>query len=819
MMQRRDVLKSAAVALVAGAASAQTPDGPYSLPTVQFNKANQHLYPNWAFRELLRIPLVPRPTAIGRWDDLMKVAPFGPGDPIKLGECFHGIAREWGKTPPHWEAYGCNAKLEGWDAWCDKEEKFLKVPRHDNTDFNHPDPSKMVINWGGGEKGFPIKCYKIPVTETFRRIAPTVAFDTRFYSYAGMIPGPMLKMRLGQPAVVRFENHLETELSIHLHGGHSPSHSDGFPSFYVLQGKARDYFYPNMLPLFEHVDEQKKGTGKYSVDVGESQSTMWYHDHAMDATAYNVSKGLAGVAPCFGEEELKLILDGVLPGLGKISCKDPELLELRATPADPDPDCLEHPDHPGFYKHEAGKEPYFNPYDIPLVLQDRVIDPKTGQIAYDNEGHNGYLGDTMLVNGVAWPYYEVEKRKYRFRILDGSNARVFRLRLLRADKFFQMNTNGIDAPGAGEEAPLVVAERPLKYEEASECFLRIGKDSWLWSEAVEMKSIVLMMANRADIVIDFKKLTSQLEPDETAEFFLVNTMPQFDGRGPKAKLENGGDPRVLPVPFDVVGVDGVPDMRLVEVNRPIPLMKFVVKGPPVAKDATVEHGTPLIRTHRTIEDHEVKAVREFIFERGKGAWQINGRFYDPTITNAGPWLDHAEEWVLRNGGGGWWHPIHIHLESHQLISYEKDFAADAIVDRQDPPTLSPLNALKDIAGAMPHRERIGLHDTQALGPNTVARIRMRHRTWSGPFVFHCHNLEHEDMRMMFNFEPVPSKEGAIPEDLLPNIAPTARTHGNDVTLNGETFVGELPWEYSPVPETPVEDSGVDLIPQRPKASK
>lgn len=815
-MQRRDLLKSATLTLFVGLTAGQDPDGPFSLPTVTFDKANQHKYPSWAFRKALPIPLVPRPTAIGRWDQLMACEPFGPGDTSKPGECFHGIAREWGETPPHWEAYGCNTSFVSWNAWIDKEQAFLKVPHHENADLNHPDPHKMICNWGGGPNGFPIKCYKIPVTEAYKKLLPNAAFESRVYGYAGMVPGPTLKMRLGQPVVVRFENHLETELSIHLHGGHSPSHSDGFPTFYVLQGKARDYFYPNMLPLYHVLDGDKKPTGKYAVDLGESQSTMWYHDHAMDATAYNVSKGLAGIAPCFGEEELKLIRDGVLPGLGADSCSDPELRRLQATATDPDPLKLEDPKFPGFYKHEQGKEPYFNPFDIPLVLQDKVIDPGTGQIAYDNEGHNGYLGDTMFVNGEAWPHFEVEKRKYRFRILDGSNARVFRLRILSAKEFYRLHANGAESANVEENDELV--ERSKDYETASEYFLRIGKDSWLWSEAVEMKSIVLMMANRADIVVDFKKLTEKLGREENAEFFLVNTMPQFDGRGPKAKLENGGDPRVLPVPFDVEGLGGVPDRRLVETDRPIPLLKFIVKGTPVDKDVTVEHGTPLIKTHRPIEDHEIKAVREFIFQRGNGAWQINERFYDPTIANAGPWLDHAEEWVFRNGGGGWWHPIHVHLESHQLVSYEKDFEADEIIDREDPPGQRALNNLVDITGAIPKRERIGLHDTQALGPNTVTRVRMRHRTWSGPFVFHCHNLEHEDMRMMFNFEPVPSKNGSTPEDLLPNIAPTARTHGNSVTLNGGKYKGELPWEYFPVPETPAKDSGEDLISPRPKTT-
>ena len=277
-MQRRDVIKGAALGMLAGAAAAQTPTGPFSLPTATFNKAGQHEFPRDAFRIELQIPLVPRPTAIGTWEELMAAggmhSAFGPGDTTPIGRCFHGIAREWFETPPHWAAYGCQATVDkerlsdpadqlkrelddGWAAWKDKEAHFGEIPRHDADDLppplgegrchdaaGLPQAAKMLRNWGGGPNGLPIKCYKIPMMETYRELLD-LKFPTRFYSYAGMIPGPTMKMRLGQPVVVRFENHLETETSIHLHGGHSPSHSDGFPSFYVLQGKARDYFYPN----------------------------------------------------------------------------------------------------------------------------------------------------------------------------------------------------------------------------------------------------------------------------------------------------------------------------------------------------------------------------------------------------------------------------------------------------------------------------------------------------------------------------------------------------------------------------------------------
>lgn len=112
--------------------------------------------------------------------------------------------------------------------------------------------------------------------------------------------------------------------------------------------------------------------------------------------------------------------------------------------------------------------------------------------------------------------------------------------------------------------------------------------------------------------------------------------------------------------------------------------------------------------------------------RRKGAWQINKEFFDPALANATPQLGTAERWILRNGSGGWWHPIHIHLESHQIQSVDGVPAAG--VDRFK-------------------------SDTVILGPGTEAEILMNFRTFRGPFVFHCHNLEHEDMRMMFVLDP------------------------------------------------------------------
>lgn len=849
MLNRRDVMKGAAGVLLAGAVQSHTPapsqadesSGPYREPSVRFDRKKLEQLPAFAFSQRLPRFRVMRPVAVGTYEELTGpgAQPFGPSDPLPIGAVYHGVAREWVETPRHWLAFGppgTEAAAPGAASWQQKRELFGRVPVLDN-DGKAID---TIANWGH----YPIKCYRVPIVETTVQLRPDTHNNraARVYAYAGQIPGPALPIRLGQPVIVRYENQLDTETSVHLHGGHNPSHADGFPTFYVLPGKARDYFYPNIVPLKQ--DPRSSSGPRFIPDVGESQSTMWYHDHAMDATAYNVAKGLAGVAPTFGQRELQLLRGNVLPNAGPASWSDPEGERLETDPhrvAE-----LEDPKLPGFYRE--GQEPYHNPYDIPIAIQDKVIDLKTGQIAYDNTGHNGYLGDTIFLNGAPWPYLEAENRKYRLRLLNGSNARFYRVRLLSEKDYLALMKDGAggDAVAAGGTAEPqasatpqaaeseVFAKRTKTYEEMAKPFLRIGKDAWLWPKALTRRSVLLGMANRADIVIDFKHkdLAEGLKAGEEAVFYLVNTMPQADGRGPKGKLDDIGDPRVLPLPFDFPFDDkeqpiegkeqrkDLPPVPLVELDKPMALLKIVVKGAPIANDAKVEAGTKLLE-HDPIEDHEIVAVREFIFERGKGAWQINGRFYDPTIANATPNLGSAEEWVLRNGGGGWWHPIHMHLESHQLVAYEKDFLADDVFDINDPPARPQLDNLVDITPYLDQDEYlVGLHDTIVLGPNTAVRIRMRFRTWDGPFVFHCHNLEHEDMRMMFNFEPVPriASPGALPPVVAANVAPNARTHGDDVTWQGpqgkDRRVGELPWDYRPIPEDTVNDAGINVIPPR-----
>ncbi len=397
-------------------------------------------------------------------------------------------------------------------------------------------------------KTLPTRFYDLRVQRVLHEYVP--GLKTPGYGYAGSIPGPTIRSRVGQPCVVRTYNELGVELSTHLHGGPSPAHADGYPNFYVLPGRARDYYYPNTVPLLN---------GR--PDFTESPSTMWFHDHAMDIAGPNVWYGLAGFYLVSDELEDDLVRSNVLPGVA---------------------------------------------YDLPLALQDRKFNPD-GTLFYDLLNHNGQLGDVWLANGRVQPVLKVERRKYRLRLLNGCNARFLELRL----------SNG----------------RP---------FTKLGKDSWLYPAAIEQK-----------------------------------------------------------------------------------WLKFVVEGPVQRDSAAVVPGT-LLRPHRVLDPAEAVATRVFEFQRRNGAWQINKQYFDPATAAATPTLGTVERWIFRNGTGGWWHPVHVHLSGQQIIRVNG--AEPALADRFK-------------------------SDVVILDGGGEAESLLHFRSFRGPFVFHCHTLEHEDMRMMLTMDP------------------------------------------------------------------
>lgn len=156
---------------------------------------------------------------------------------------------------------------------------------------------------------------------------------------------------------------------------------------------------------------------------------------------------------------------------------------------------------------------------------------------------------------------------------------------------------------------------------------------------------------------------------------------------------------------------------------------------------SVEPGTAIRGPFIPITEDEICATRTFEFVRRNGAWQINNMFFSPRRSDVVPLQNSAERWIFINKSGGWVHPIHIHLEAHQIQKFN---------GKTPPPSL-----------------RFNV-DLSPLEEGGTSEFFIKFRTFTGPFVFHCHNLEHEDMRMMHAFDPRPAEMESLNNGVRPH---------------------------------------------------
>ncbi len=304
-------------------------------------------------------------------------------------------------------------------------------------------------------------------------------------------PGPTILARRDQPVTVTWINDLRelatgqlrsqhylpvdtclhgpntlgasARIVTHLHGGHVPFDSDGYPEEIILPGQqSAPYFYPNAQP----------------------PGTLWYHDHALGITRLNVIMGLAG---------FYLLSDSFEEGLGLPSGE----------------------------------------FERGLAIQDRSFNPD-GTFRYPASWEPDFYGDFALVNGKVWPYLNVRRALYRFRLLNGSTSRTYTLSL----------SNG---------APFHV----------------IGTDLGLLPAPVQRTQVTIASGERLDVVMDFRSYTAG------TEIVLSNSEPS---PGPAL-------PNVMK--FVVLGDTGGPP-SLPSTLRPVPAIP--------ASEASLEREFILART-------------------------------------------------------------------------------------------------------------------------------------------------------------------------------------------------------------------------------
>jgi FtsP/CotA-like multicopper oxidase with cupredoxin domain len=257
------------------------------------------------------------------------------------------------------------------------------------------------------------------------------------WGFNGITPGPLIVERygnLGSPGngsvLLRLRNNLPSNnggfglpsVTSHLHNGHTPLESDGFPCFFMAQGKFYDHHYPN---VYAGVNSTHPGTG----DIKEAMATLWYHDHRIDHTAENTYKGLAGTYILFNEFDTGNENTGFrLPSFGD------------------------------------GQNPLTS-FDIYMVFNDKVFDSQTGLLKFDLFNTDGILGDKFLVNGKIQPVLHVSPRRYRFRWLNTGPSRFYQMFVLGPNNttksFWQISTDGnlLEKPVSVTSARFAVAER------------------------------------------------------------------------------------------------------------------------------------------------------------------------------------------------------------------------------------------------------------------------------------------------------------------------------------------------------------------------
>jgi spore coat protein A len=342
---------------------------------------------------------------------------------------------------------------------------------------------------------------------------------------------------------------------------------------------------------------------------------------------------------------------------------------------------------------DTGEEP--NPigipgggYEIPLVIQDRQFNAD-GTFHYPTSDIEGvtwigeYFGDTMLVNGKVWPYLEVEPRLYRLRILNGCNARILNL-----------NLGGV-------------------------ALWQIGADGGMWDKPVPVKQLVMAPAERADVIVDFRRCPGQT-------LVLKNRPPQ------------------APVSTPAPPLNTVMQIRVgSSVRQPGPATI------PASLPGRVAN-LPTPDTTRFVTLNEVGA--------DTAGWVLTlnaARFGDSV---ARPRLGAVEDWVYVNLTEDT-HPMHTHLFTHQVVG-RTPFDADAYRARYGGPQGVPggHDPTPFATGPMepPGADERGFKDTTKVNPGYFTTIRARFElppSVRAPqtYVHHCHIVEHEDNDMMQPF--------------------------------------------------------------------
>jgi len=404
-----------------------------------------------------------------------------------------------------------------------------------------------------------------------------------------------------------------------------------------------------------HRDEQYL----YEFEVTNPAGTNWYHSHTHELTAPQVYQGLAGLITVSDENERKLGLP-------------------------------------------SGE------FDVPLIIQDRSFS-SNNQLRYILGMHQrmrGFHGDVILVNGQKDYSIPVKTRAYRLRILNGSNARIYKL-------------------GWSDGTPITA----------------IGTDGGLLEKPQNLPYVMLAPAERVELWVDFsgRKPGSDITLQSLA---FGDSSSHMGGGGMRGGMRRG-------MGGDGMGMMGAPFGQ----DEAITIAKFQITEQISDSPKLPETLIPMPRFTLQDVSHPDKVVPIAIGMRHM-SFQLNGRTFDmydymeteqiPVNTIQRIKIFHDNRGIgggMRRGGRGRGmgmmmsmpHPIHLHGQQFQILSRTQ-------IDQN-----SGYETVKH--GFI----NSGWKDTVLVMPGEEIEIIKPFNDFKGFFLYHCHNLEHEDMGMMRNF--------------------------------------------------------------------
>jgi spore coat protein A, manganese oxidase len=488
---------------------------------------------------------------------------------------------------------------------------------------------------------------------------------------------------------------------VHLHGAHVPWTSDGY-SVRVSKGMGKNPLHkktvlrPGQFETYVYPNSQPGG------------GTLWYHDHTMDMTSMNVYAGLAGAYL------LRDKLESSLVSLPKREYEIPLIIQDRS-----------------FTENDEllyGDADFLTTYrEADQITRDKF---KTGE---DPQPLPEFKGQVICVNGKIWPYLEVEPRPYRFRLINGSNSRLYVMRISNSDADNQPDTATFTTASTiyqiGADGGLLKDPVPLT-----------GEISNTVPPVSSSKFLVLAPGERADVIIDFSTHPGQ-------SVYLTNHAVE----GTNSPFGNGGD---NPIPGTTDGIikfavknSPVVTLDLEQLKNDLILVSNTDRNQP---DLSSEVPTVATRQYSITESNTIPLTPT----SGSRGWTAitfqpditldtpgylwGGLPPSPTgsVPNGGPFPDNGiphqlgakiELWEFYNVSPDV-HPIHLHHSYMQLYA------------RELLPTADP----KALPTVIDDNEK-GWKDTIRINPQQKTSILVRFddggdrkHDYTGHYVWHCH---------------------------------------------------------------------------------